>query len=355
MAERPALERPVLIGAFRAGTTAARPRRSRPATSPGSGTPRSSRTSIPSFVDFQATRPHVSLDEGRRAGSSGRRTRSSERGSPAPTGTPCSSSASSRTTAGGRSRISSPTSRATSASSRRHARRAARRRAAQPPSPVTGAATDQHLVGELGLLAARATRGRRGSSESSRRMPALRHSSVSLWAAVPTTCPWRRARGRARPLRPALGRPRDRDRRPRARRRGGRLRRAGRRPFGDAETARTSRSSSSGPTRSTGSRSPAGFLGRGARSRDRALPARARVGRRHGRRRRAGPSASTRRLRRPRARTASAPSAEGFALRCRPQPEKRPPGWADFFRFRCRGGSSAPSASARGGCPRARR
>ena len=118
MYERPTLERPVLIGAFRGWNDGGQ------AATLATGylarlwdAQKFADIDPELFVDFQATRPQVSLEEGRRAGSSGRRTRSSARGSPGPTATRCCSSASSRTTAGGPSPTSSPTSRATSVSS----------------------------------------------------------------------------------------------------------------------------------------------------------------------------------------------------------------------------------------------
>ena len=102
-------ERPSLSGRFSsarsaAGTTAARARRSPPATSAAWGAD-GSRTSTPRlFVDFQATRPNVSLDEGQTRRSTGPRARSCAARVPAPSATPSSSSVSSRTTAGARSR-----------------------------------------------------------------------------------------------------------------------------------------------------------------------------------------------------------------------------------------------------------
>ena len=64
--ERPTLERPVLDRRrSAAGTTAARRRRSRPAISRGSGARAKFADIDPElFVDFQATRPTVSLEEG---------------------------------------------------------------------------------------------------------------------------------------------------------------------------------------------------------------------------------------------------------------------------------------------------
>ena len=122
------------------------------------------------------------------------------------------------------------------------------------PAPVTGSASDLSLVEELGLQASRyeGPTGIVGVLHDAFREAGI--PSVSLWSAVPALRLARPEPAR-RPgaLRPARRAARGDDRPDRARGRGGDLRRAdhrGRR-VGSRRRRRTSRSSSGGPTRST--------------------------------------------------------------------------------------------------------
>ena len=186
--ELPTLRRPVLIAAFRgwndggqaatlAGGTLARVwERERFADIDPEG-----------FVDFQATRPTVSLDEGLTRQIEWPETTSSTRPrSRAPTATRSSCSASSRTTAGAPSTSSSSGSHAISASSSssRSARCSPTCRT-RGPAPVTGAASDPSLVEELGLQPSRyeGPTGIVGVLHDACREAGI--PSVSLWSAVP--------------------------------------------------------------------------------------------------------------------------------------------------------------------------
>ena len=187
MAGPPALERPVLIAAFRGwndggqGATLAAGYLARVWNAE-----QFADIDPEGFVDFQANRPHVSLDEGRREGSTGPRTPSTTLASPERSGTWCCCWGSSRACAGRRSRSSCSTSRATSRSSSSitlgslladvpHTRAA----------PVTGAASDPELVQSLGLQHSRyeGPTGIVGVLQDACRSEGV--PAASLWAAVP--------------------------------------------------------------------------------------------------------------------------------------------------------------------------
>ncbi len=158
---------PCSLGLFGVGTTARRALRSRRASSPRRGRRGASRTSTPrsSTTSRQRVRTSRSRTESR-AGSTGPTRSSTTLPFREPTAMPCSCSASSPTSGGAPFATRSWSSRATRRGARRHARSAARRVPHTRPAPVTGSASDQKLVEELGLAASR-YEGRPGSSASS--------------------------------------------------------------------------------------------------------------------------------------------------------------------------------------------